>query len=279
MLEARSMYRAGNLIFAKDCDFDSYKELGLICPFCDQPVFLVKPAFKQRQKTGTTYYCQPHFSHYPGSDISDDDCEKRSRSTEGQQWLENIRIERRNQRLELFNLYFWEIIKSSNGYPKSPEKTIEKQIGVDQLFKIQSDIREWWNSHREEVYQLIDVAFDQLINKDVAKSQMHEMAKQVGYERASVAYLDRLAFSLTADHKLHKAIAYEAADFLGTRKAGIAFRKMIAIAIHDVSIHNKIHYVKYENITVHLISQLVNTRWIEELEGKKQSKSRGFGNE
>lgn len=277
MLEARSMYRAGNLISAKDCDFDSYKELGLICPFCNQPVFLVKPAFKQRQKTGATYYCQPHFSHYPGSDISDDDCEKRSQSTEGQNWIENIRIERRNQRLELFNLYFWDIIQSSNGYPKSPEKIVEKQIGVDQLIKIQSDIREWWNSHREDVYKMIDTAVNILVDKTKAESHMIEMAKEVGAERAAIAYLDRIEFAMEADHKLHKAIAYEAADFLGTRKAGIAFRKMVAVAINNSESIGQFKRVNYHSISIHLISQLSNTRWIEELERKQLEKSKGFG--
>lgn len=76
MLEARAMYRAGNLVKASDCDYDSARELGLICPFCDEPVFLCKPAIKQRQKSGKYYYTNAHFNHYPSGDITDYDCEK-----------------------------------------------------------------------------------------------------------------------------------------------------------------------------------------------------------
>jgi hypothetical protein len=46
MLEARAIYRAGNLVNAGDCDYESFKELGLICPFCDEPVFVVKSPHK-----------------------------------------------------------------------------------------------------------------------------------------------------------------------------------------------------------------------------------------
>lgn len=112
MKQAKSMYQGGELIDAKYCDYDSCKELGLLCPFCDEPVFLVRECVRQRQKSHKVFLVDPFFSHYKSGDISE--CELRSRSIEGQAYLEQLSPVKKGQRLELFNKFFWEMVKDGS---------------------------------------------------------------------------------------------------------------------------------------------------------------------
>lgn len=116
MLTAKSMYHGGELVQAIDVnlDFDSFKELGLLCPFCNEPVFLCGETVRQSSKTKKLSYIQPHFKHFPGGDPTDLDCEKRYFTPEGKRYLDAMRAERRGQRLELFNRYFWEIVSNTH---------------------------------------------------------------------------------------------------------------------------------------------------------------------
>jgi hypothetical protein len=111
MEECKSMYHGGELVSALDCDFESYRELGLLCPFCNEPVYLCGETVRQSSRTHKLSYIRPHFKHFPGGDPLDFDCEKRAISAEGKRYLDAIRAERRGQRLELFNRYLWDMIR------------------------------------------------------------------------------------------------------------------------------------------------------------------------
>ena len=39
MREALSMYLGGDLISATECDYNTSKEFGLVCPCCHEPVY------------------------------------------------------------------------------------------------------------------------------------------------------------------------------------------------------------------------------------------------
>lgn len=40
MKYAISMYLAGTIVKSQDCDYESYRDLGLKCPYCSESVFL-----------------------------------------------------------------------------------------------------------------------------------------------------------------------------------------------------------------------------------------------
>lgn len=169
-------------------------------------------------------------------------------------------------------------MRESSGSPNNVEKIVEKRIGVEKLNHIFKSLQEWWNSHREEVYQLIDVAHSKLINfSPESNERVSQIAERYGALRAIEIELDRTYFALAVDQKLHKAIAFEAADFLGTRKAGIAFRKMVAAAIWSEKHYNLRDYTSYQRVAMHIPCQLANTRWLEQLEKKEQEKTKGLG--
>ncbi|AFZ12982.1 Competence CoiA family protein [Crinalium epipsammum PCC 9333] len=106
MDRARAMYLGGKVIYADDQDltYYSYNDLGLRCSVCGEPVHLKKGLNKK-----------PHFAHFPSTDSKQvEDCELRlSVFTDTISKEPNNLIENREQRLEVFQQCFFNLIKSS----------------------------------------------------------------------------------------------------------------------------------------------------------------------
>lgn len=68
MRYAESIRYGGQLIEAQDCDHDSYKMLGLLCPECKSPVFLRTK--HERLIKGKYHPVEPTFSHFKAVDAS-----------------------------------------------------------------------------------------------------------------------------------------------------------------------------------------------------------------
>ncbi len=113
MKDAKSIYRGGDIVDASDCDFESSRKLGLICPFCSEAVYLRSGGLRHFNGESTIF--TPSFCHYPNSLKNVDtsvDCERRSTTPDGIREIEKIKSEKRNQRLELYNLHLWSMIVS-----------------------------------------------------------------------------------------------------------------------------------------------------------------------
>jgi len=96
---AKAMYKGGKIIHANECDFSSYKNLGLLCPFCSQEVCLRKGNIRK-----------PYFAHFPTTSSRQvEDCELRA-SVFGNSTETSNFIEDRGQRLEIFKKHFLEMI-------------------------------------------------------------------------------------------------------------------------------------------------------------------------
>jgi len=50
---AKAMYKGGKIIHANECDSSSYKNLGLLCRFCNQEVYLRNGDIRK-----------PYFAHF-----------------------------------------------------------------------------------------------------------------------------------------------------------------------------------------------------------------------
>lgn len=114
MKDAKSIYLGGDIVAAEDCDYESYRSLGLTCPFCNEAVFLRTAFFRKGVEKDTEV--NPHFVHFPSSLAKNGaDCERRSLSKEGRAEIERIKVEARNQRLKLYNDRLWDMFSIGMG--------------------------------------------------------------------------------------------------------------------------------------------------------------------
>jgi hypothetical protein len=126
MLSASAMRYGGPLIDAADCNYNSFKDLGLICPFCKQSVFLVgstsREAHDRKRKDGTTVSVKAvetiaaHFKHHKDVDsTSVAECELRSSKLTPFQYKKTAAAAR-NQRSRIFQRRMWQMLQSSVTY-------------------------------------------------------------------------------------------------------------------------------------------------------------------
>lgn len=107
MKYAVSIYRGGLVVDATVCDYESSKKLGLKCPFCSEAVFLRQgSSYKRGDKP---IEVSAAFCHYAIGDNAGTECELRSLRKDGQEYLQELEIQSRNQRLEIYNKYLWDI--------------------------------------------------------------------------------------------------------------------------------------------------------------------------
>jgi hypothetical protein len=122
MKTASSIRYGGLLIDAEDCNYESFKHLGLLCPICKRSVFLVgasqRETHTRKNKDGSSTQVKEcivpsHFSHHPDVDRSQVlDCELRSQQLSQTQRLA-IAAKARNQRQKIMQRHFWKICKTS----------------------------------------------------------------------------------------------------------------------------------------------------------------------
>jgi|GEM_PF-2344959 len=103
---AKSMMLGGKIVYPDECDYSSYKELLLCCPFCGQEVFLKAGACRKS-----------HFAHFAGTDPNQvEQCELRASSYSKSSGINNFFQDRR-QRLKIFQDRFLSLISLENDTP------------------------------------------------------------------------------------------------------------------------------------------------------------------
>jgi len=133
MDRARAMYLGGKEIYADDkhLNYYSYKDLGLRCSVCGEPVHLKKGLNKKT-----------HFAHFPITDSKQvQECELRlySHTESTQKFLENFSVTR-GQKLELFQIYLISLI-TSNNYSNAIKIVKTSIENVDFLEEMAKDFR------------------------------------------------------------------------------------------------------------------------------------------
>ena len=266
MEDAKSMYHGGELVSALDCDFESYRELGLLCPFCNEPVYLCGETVRQSSRTHKLSYIRPHFKHFPGGDPMDFDCEKRAISAEGKRYLDAIRAERRGQRLELFNRYFLEMIyKPSSGFPLS-SGSVKRIVG-----RGEGDLsfRSWIDGYVKVLPRVCaeDVRLILTKRMNVTKKSGEILrAPQYGFQLVE----EKLNFLLsTVDIKIHIAIVLEAVSFLtSNRGRGALTHLALQAQASDYAYTGKRSGTWESSLT--LLFALTMTDWQQQLEEKSK---------
>lgn len=96
-----STYLGGEIIEPSDCDYSSYKELGLKCVFCQSPVFFrCDYEYTRKDRPIKTSAC---FVHYEAESEEARLCEARSLSKQGKAEIAAKVTRQRNQRLVLYH--------------------------------------------------------------------------------------------------------------------------------------------------------------------------------
>lgn len=114
MKYAAAMFYNAQLIDAVDADYDDYKDLGLLCPHCKQPVFL--QAVSRRLVGDTVVEIPPHFKHFKAKDPTlVKECEARVAKYDASE-IQRRAAQARNQRLKLLQRRFWSLF---TGYYES----------------------------------------------------------------------------------------------------------------------------------------------------------------
>lgn len=129
MKDCISTYLGGEVVTPETCDYESYRLLGLKCPFCQSPVFLRSGA-EFVNAHGKTVRKDAYFAHFKANSAEARLCEKRSASVEGRAQIEAIAAKQRNQRQVLYCQHFLDLILGVEGrYSKLrrmiPENTRE----------------------------------------------------------------------------------------------------------------------------------------------------------
>lgn len=257
---ASSLYRGGELIDASEADYESSRELGIICPFCKEAVFLT------REHTRKNTAIRASWKHYRVSTQSTF-CEERALTTQGKEILKQLQPEARGQRLKLFNRRFWEIYKFEKDVPPL-DKATSQIIDDRTLNLLVKHCKERW-----DVPAIMKIIPDKI--EGIAKSanqnslELATMLRYVGLDRLTFAeQKDVLAIAQNSLNRfkdikfsvLRHKILSEVIEWLPTDTASASFRKMIQLAIVDYREISQppFHSSAIANIAV---STLVLTDW------------------
>jgi hypothetical protein len=216
MIEAKSIYLGGAIVTAPECDYHSTIDLGLNCPFCSKPVFLVK-AF-DRQRGDKAHVVPAHFSHYKADSELGKDCEARSLSKEGREFLQKLRPEARGQRLAVFNRRMWQMLAWQKDIPSFKGAPNQTQEIINHLYEVWPQTRSFMAEFlREQIQTLTPLK---------VRAQFKFMLPEVA-EIVTQTLLEDL------DTKMQVEIGIEVAEYLHTPPARPVFDRLIKLAIMD----------------------------------------------
>lgn len=208
MFEAKSIFFGGNIVEAKNCDYESSKKLGLICPFCNSAVFL-RSEFKREIKD-KVQNVKKHFVHYHTERARD--CEKRYLTKEGKKEIERIKTEARNQRLIFFNRYLWDMIKESSLSTNQKMNKVRSLIG-ERWVEEQTKLIKLKLRNFKEIEKIIRNAVDDVYNLCKLKSPSH--------------------YILKCDLEKHINICLEVCNFLSTDTGELCLNKVFKVALYE----------------------------------------------
>ncbi len=210
MRYASSVRYGGQIISAVDCDYQSYKNLGLLCPNCKDAVFFQGQSSRALEQKIISI--PPHFKHFAAKDPAlVQQCEARVAKYDAKELLRRA-TSVRNQRLKLLHRWFWQIFTVHHD---SLATEAEKSIDQMKVIQFESGLI---LSLEEQFTKLLDC---QTAFKTEARSLVAQISDQTYLNRISksgemtekaVAILKSLCARI--DYKMHDLIIGEIIDFL-----------------------------------------------------------------
>jgi hypothetical protein len=274
---ASSLYKGGKLIDASEADYECSKELGIVCPFCKEAVFLAREHIRKNSNVRASW------RHYKVSEQSAF-CEERALSVQGKEMLKQLQPEARGQRLRLFNRRFWDIYSYEKDVP--PLDKVTRHIFDDKTTNLLiKHCRDKWDI--PAIMKIIPSRIESIVETvEKSSSELVPMLNSVGLDR--LAFAEQQDVLQTARNSLnhfagikfsllrHKILS-EVIEWLPTETASASFRKVILLAIIDCRAISAppIHSSAIANVAV---SSLILTDWEVAIASLKEpSKGLGFG--
>jgi len=226
MRYAKSMYRGGLIVDSDECDYESSRHLGIICPFCSQAVFLRKGGSYIRD--GKEITVSPAFCHYQSNDTTAQDCELRSLRREGEEYIKRLEIESRGQRLELYNKRLWEIFKQDIKVTSLKEATqsFGKKWIEEKASLTRNDLSNRLKFYLEQSLELWEQQLTEKVQiKDPKLAEAANVAWTVEERLADIRKLSSF------DRQLHVMVFQEIIQFLSTRSGNYAYHKIFQVAL------------------------------------------------
>lgn len=232
MKYAAAMFYNAQLIDAVDADYDDYKDLGLLCPHCKQPVFLQSGS--QRLVGNTLVEIPPHFKHFKAKDPAlVKECVARVAKYDAsviQYWA----AQARNQRLRLLQRRFWSLF---TGYYESiythEGSTLEKDGRgfVAQMGRELSNrfLAAQPGDFKETLLQIIDAGFT-MWRDEITIGWNVENTPRGDRPNSPRQYSFRNTLSGKLDRQMQELIACEVVDFLHSSSARPIVEKLFTLA-------------------------------------------------
>jgi hypothetical protein len=187
MKEAKSLYFGGRKITADESlSYSSYKDLGLLCCYCGEPVFI---------KTG--FERENHFAHF--SSIDPDrfrKCKLRQKNKDIFYCPDKCyQAEGRKQNIEIFNKHFLDIVLRSNSELLCVSSSSSQRWEDKQLFKKCKDSFSRSKSSTLKFYKLVPES-QSLMHRQIASEALDYLCSYAGdkvfQELSQMAYRNLL---------------------------------------------------------------------------------------
>lgn len=232
MKYASSIRYGGQLVEASDCDYDSYRKLGLLCPECKDPVFLRANTTQIRQ--GKEVLIASHFAHFSGKDPAVVlACESRVKQY-GTKELEKRASQSREQRRRLFNRYFYRMICShlqveyDLRIPALLLKAPGNKAIIEKLILCYAD-KEVAENSRTNIRKSIEQ-----LNFSDKSLKVNLLLPHTSYIAANSDLCESLVSHIVSgyDLSIHKIMCLEAFDFVITKGAKPILSSLFAFALN-----------------------------------------------
>ena len=264
MKYAASMRYAGMLVDAIDADYTSYKRLGLLCPNCHAPVFLVSGSDRQdstrtivdkttgfkKQVPVTGASVEAHFSHF--RDVSEEQvkqCELRVKSLKPSEFQKRS-IAARNQRERFFRSHFWKILEMGYKMERWEEDVSFARSGfiASCPAKDPENYRElkWtkftemfvgsFNANKVHLIGIANRCIDSIISVDC--SDYADRSRDEGFIWESKVISCLQQFQQAIDAKMQVEIVKEAIEFLGHKRNQEILRILFAKSLADYAMES-----------------------------------------
>ena len=210
---AASIRYGGELVSASEVDYQAYRHLGLICPHCNDPVFLAA-AHERHLAKGAVSQVPAQFRHFKASDpVLVKICSARVEQYDQKEIARRATIAR-NQRLKFLQRWFWNIMidRASGITPYLDDPDIAAERYMTQRIVV-GLVREKFSSRCNE-----DAGMTLRLMLDSPNEELQVTNKKL------ISDLYRLT---QVDMRLHLAICSEVFNFLQSRSTAYIFDQLI----------------------------------------------------
>jgi ribosomal protein S27AE len=221
---AKSMVYGGELVDARDCDYDDFSRLRPLCPNCNEAVFL-RAGSERLSSYGKKFLVPQHWCHFKSTSIEQKAlCEAR---VSGYSETERQQIQRqaKGQRLKLIRRWFWKAL------------TGEKVKDFDECLKTVSggNNATWERAKEGLLSSYLAICTEGQGTQGVDRLHIRERIRRVfnlaDHAKGSAAEIEEAQKPLLEiDKVLHEKICLEIFDFLGTKQQRDLLYSVLAVA-------------------------------------------------